>query len=116
MQLGLSTRLFPPAQLQGLRCGAEEPGSEGTCTTQTHFLLIVLEEETGTQGYVTVMFHSPVPVVVEESGPVEYCEEDAEEEGLDDEEMDELAYEEDPLLNSDYEDDGKYKSQRVMIL
>ena len=52
-----------------------------------------------------------MPEVIEESGPVEYCEEDAEEEGLDDDEMDELAYEEDPLLNSDYEDDGKYGSQ-----
>jgi len=48
-----------------------------------------------------------VPEVIEESGPVQYCEEDAEEEGLDDEDMDELAYEGDPLLNSDYEEEGR---------
>lgn len=45
-------------------------------------------------------------VVVEESGPVEYCEEEGE--GLDDEEMDDLIYEDDPLLahsdNEDYND------------
>lgn len=51
-------------------------------------------------------FPLPVPEVIEESGPVQYCEEDAEEEGLDDEDMDELAYEGDPLLNSDYEEEG----------
>ena len=44
-----------------------------------------------------------VPQVVEESGPVQYEEG---EEGLDDEEMEELVYEEDPLLHSDYEDEG----------
>ncbi len=47
---------------------------------------------------------SVVPEVVEESGPVTYNEGEEEEGGLDDEEMDELAYEGDPLLNSDYED------------
>ena len=45
------------------------------------------------------------PDVVEESGPVEYSDE--EEDGLDDEEMQELAYEGDPLLHSDYEEDGE---------
>ena len=45
-----------------------------------------------------------VSVVVEESGPVQYDEGD---EGLDDEEMEELAYEDDPLLHSDYEDEGE---------
>ncbi len=44
--------------------------------------------------------------VVEESGPVAYSEDEGEGEegGLDDEEMDGLAYEGDPLLISDYED------------
>ena len=41
------------------------------------------------------------PDVVEESGPVEYSDD----EGLDDEEMQELAYEGDPLLPSDYEEE-----------
>ena len=47
--------------------------------------------------------------VVEESGPVEYCEEE-EEDGLDDDEIEDLAYEDDPLLaHSDTEDyDGDY--------
>ena len=45
-------------------------------------------------------------VVVEESGPVEYFD-DCLEEGIDDRELEQLAYEEDPLLHSDYEDDGK---------
>ena len=51
--------------------------------------------------------HDP-GVVVEETGPVEYCEE--EEEGLDDEEMEDLIYEDDPLLaHSDNEDyDNEY--------
>ena len=41
-------------------------------------------------------------VIVEESGPVQYCEE---EEGLDDAEMEDLIYEDDPLLaQSDTED------------
>lgn len=41
---------------------------------------------------------------VEESGPVQY-----DEEGLDDEEMEGLAYDNDPLLqHSDYEDEGVY--------
>ena len=40
---------------------------------------------------------------VVESGPVQY---DDGEEGLDDEELEELAYEDDPLLHSDYEDEG----------
>ena len=40
-------------------------------------------------------------VVVEESGPIQY-----DEEGLDDVEMEELVYEDDPLLHSDYEDEG----------
>lgn len=51
------------------------------------------------------------PEVVEESGPVAYSEGEEEEEegeneeeGLDDVEMDELVYEGDPLLDSDYED------------
>ena len=43
--------------------------------------------------------------VVEESGPVVYrAEEEEEEEGYDDEELDELAYEGDPLLQSDDEE------------
>ena len=42
------------------------------------------------------------PDVVEESGPVEYSDN---EDGLDDEEMQELAYEGDPLLHSDYEEE-----------
>lgn len=52
--------------------------------------------------------------VVEESGPVEYCEEEDDDEdegeGLDDDEMEDLAYEDDPLLaHSDTEDyDGDY--------
>ena len=41
--------------------------------------------------------------VVEESGPVEYLEE---EEGLEDEDMEDLRYEGDPLLNSDNEEGG----------
>ena len=49
-------------------------------------------------------FSPPVPDVIEESGPVQYCEDV--EEGLDDEDMDELAYDGDPLLNSDYEEEG----------
>ena len=45
------------------------------------------------------------PDVVEESGPVEYCDDDEEGEGLDDDEMEELIYEDDPLLaHSDTED------------
>ena len=47
-----------------------------------------------------------VPQVVEECGPVQYEEGEGEDEGLDDEEMEELVYEEDPLLHSDYEDEG----------
>ena len=49
------------------------------------------------------------PEVVEESGPVDYVdeEEDYDDGGIGDEEMDELAYEGDPLLHSDYED-GKF--------
>jgi hypothetical protein len=48
---------------------------------------------------------SCVPEEVEESGPVEYCDEDDDGEGLDDEEMEELIYEDDPLLaHSDTED------------
>ena len=57
-----------------------------------------------------------VPEVIEESGPVEYVDEEEEDYdddhddgGLGDEEMDELAYEGDPLLHSDYED-GKFMS------
>lgn len=50
------------------------------------------------------------PEVIEESGPVQYHEEEAEdeeeEEGLDDEAIEGLAYDEDPLLHSDYEDEG----------
>ncbi len=48
--------------------------------------------------------------VVEECGPVQYDEEEleGEEGGLDDEEMEGLAYENDPLLqHSDYEDEGE---------
>lgn len=52
-------------------------------------------------------------VLVVESGPVLYSDEegeglneDANEEGLNDDEMKELAYEGDPLLHSDYEDEG----------
>ena len=45
-------------------------------------------------------------VVVEESGPVEYCEDELEE-GVDDQELEQLAYKDDPLLHSDYEDEGK---------
>lgn len=41
--------------------------------------------------------------VVEESGPVEYVDDD---EGMDDHELEQLAYEGDPLLHSDYEDEG----------
>lgn len=48
--------------------------------------------------------------VVEETGPVEYFEED--EEGIEDDDMENLAYEGDPLLNSDYED-GKFFSFSV---
>lgn len=52
------------------------------------------------------------PDVMVESGPVKYCdaEEEEEGEGLDDEEMEELIYEDDPLLaHSDTEDyDGDY--------
>lgn len=43
-------------------------------------------------------------MIVEESGPVEYCEEL--EEGIGDHELEQLAYEGDPLLQSDYEDEG----------
>lgn len=50
--------------------------------------------------------HDP-DVMVEEMGPVEYCEEEGE--GLDDEEMEDLIYENDPLLahsdNEDYDDE-----------
>lgn len=48
--------------------------------------------------------------VVEETGPVEYVEED--EEGIGDDDMENLAYEGDPLLNSDYED-GKLFSLSI---
>lgn len=48
--------------------------------------------------------------VVEETGPVEYVEED--EEGIGDDDMENLVYEGDPLLNSDYED-GKLFSLYV---
>ena len=47
------------------------------------------------------------PEVIEEAGPVEYVneeEEDYDDGGMGDEEMDELVYEGDPLLHSDYED------------
>ena len=47
--------------------------------------------------------------VIEESGPVEYCEEEEEGEGLEDEDIEELIYEDDPLLaHSDYEDFDEY--------
>ncbi len=43
-------------------------------------------------------------VVVEESGPVQYYKEEEEgEEGLGDKEMEELAYDDDPLTHSDYD-------------
>ena len=48
------------------------------------------------------------PEVIEESGPVKYLEEEVEEGGLDDDEIEGLAYDEDPLLHSDYEDEGIY--------
>ena len=49
------------------------------------------------------------PETVEESGPVVYSEgEEEDEEGLGDADMDELAYEGDPLLYSDYEEEGNY--------
>lgn len=49
------------------------------------------------------------PETVEESGPVVYSEgEEEDEEGLGDADMDELAYEGDPLLYSDYEDEGNH--------
>ena len=44
------------------------------------------------------------PELVEESGPVQYSEEDA----LDDEDIEQLAYDGDPLLHSDCEDEGTY--------
>ena len=56
--------------------------------------------------------------VVEESGPVQYCEEEEEmeeEEGYGDEEMDELAYEGDPLLQSDHEDGKSLKCALTAI-
>ena len=54
---------------------------------------------------------SGMDVVVEESGPVKYCgDDDLEELGMDDREMEQLAYEGDPLLNSDYEDEGTRQS------
>lgn len=60
------------------------------------------------------------PEVVEESGPVEYSDDDddEEEEGLDDEEMDELAYEGDPLLDSDFEveKDGELNDYLTIII
>ena len=40
--------------------------------------------------------------VVEENGPVDYCLED----GLDDRELEQLAYEGDPLLQTEYDDEG----------
>ena len=43
---------------------------------------------------------------VEESGPVVYSDGEDDEGGLRDADMDELAYEGDPLLYSDYEDEG----------
>ena len=55
---------------------------------------------------------------VEESGPVEYSDgEEGEEEGggLRDADMDELAYEGDPLLYSDYEEDGRYSTASITI-
>lgn len=46
------------------------------------------------------------PNVVEETGPVEYCDDEEEEVGLDDDEMEALVYEDDPLLaHSDCEED-----------
>ncbi len=49
---------------------------------------------------------------MEESGPVQY-----DEEGLDDGEMEELAYEDDPLLQSDYEDEGGWsKTHKILCL
>ena len=42
-------------------------------------------------------------VVVEESGPVQYY--DDEEEGFDDKDMEELAYEDDPLEHGGYDDE-----------
>lgn len=45
-------------------------------------------------------------MVIEESGPVVYAEEEDEEgEGVGDDDIEDLVYEGDPLLNSDYEDD-----------
>ena len=45
--------------------------------------------------------------IVEESGPVVYSDgEEEEEDGLRDADMEELAYEGDPLLYSDCEDEG----------
>lgn len=46
---------------------------------------------------------SGLEVVVEETGPVQYVDDD---EGMDDHEIEQLAYEGDPLLHSDYEDEG----------
>lgn len=43
---------------------------------------------------------------VEESGPVVYSDGEDDEGGLRDADMEELAYEGDPLLYSDYEDEG----------
>ena len=46
-------------------------------------------------------------MLVEESGPVVYNDAEEEEEGgLGDADMEKLAYEGDPLLYSDYEDEG----------
>lgn len=58
------------------------------------------------------------PEVIEESGPVQYLgkeeEEEDEEGGLDDEEIEGLAYDEDPLLHSDYEDEGVFSHEILL--
>ena len=62
-----------------------------------------LEKLTASNPGVSSVDGEGVETVVEESGPVQY---DDGEEGLDDDELEELAYEDDPLLQSDYEDEG----------
>ena len=53
---------------------------------------------------------------VEESGPVVYSDGEDEEDGLRDEDMEELVYKGDPLLYSDCEDEGIYDSNVSILL